>query len=157
MRFISSLNLLHITIAAALLGTMSASTIEKECTIKATVSCYITSNHRDCNDIQMRPKSCEDIDVSFGYRYCNLHRHNTITLISGEMKINDGDAFFEPLLDENELEPMNCKEWTKVFTVNTCTNKFQADMSVEGWINDDTLCASDDFYSYVKPLFQTMN
>ena len=134
--------------------TLAASTVEQECSIKTTVSCHITSNHKDCSQIVMKPNICDDIDVSFGFRYCNLHRHTSITLVSGELNVNNALDYFAPLNDEEELKPMSCKEMVKPFRVNSCAHRFQADMIAEGWVDNEIRCKSNDTFYFVKPFFQ---
>ena len=143
-------------LAGQIQNTLAAdSSLSQECTIKTTISCRVNSTHKDCNDIQMRPNVCEDIDVSFGFRYCNLHRHSTITMISGEIQINNGDALSKPLVDENKLPPMSCKEMTRGFTVNSCANVFGADMTAEGWIDSEIRCQAEDSYRFIRPMYKT--
>lgn len=127
---------------------------EQECTIKTTVSCYISSDYNsNCNDIRMQPNSCEDVDITFGFRYCNLHKHNSIEFVLGEMRVNH-ELIPENLDDSRELQPMKCKELMKSYTVNSCAHSFQADMKVEGWKDNESRCASDDTFIFIRPLFE---
>jgi len=135
----------------------ASTTIDRECTLTTTVSCHIASNHKDCDEIVMKANQCRDIEVLFGFRYCNLHRHTSVTLVTGEMKVNDGMSFLEPLNDENNLEPMSCKELTKSFMMNTCSNKFQAEMVAEGWIDHEIRCQSDDIFFLINPMYESLN
>ena len=126
---------------------------EKECNITTTISCHISSDYRDCNEIHMSPNSCEDVDVTFRFRYCNLHRHNTITEVSGELEINHGKALHQPLHDR-DLEPMHCKERSQVYSVSTCAQSFQAYITAEGRIDNEVQCQSDRNFAVIRPLFE---
>lgn len=130
-----------------------AGNFENECTLKTTVSCYLQSDHRDCSNIIMKPNVCEDLDISFGFRYCNLHRHNSISFVSGQVNINHIN-FSMPLNQETELEPMHCKEFTKIHTVSSCAQAFEADMTAEGWMDNEVRCTSDDTFLFIRPLFE---
>ena len=130
------------------------STSDKGCSMKTVVSCHVKSDHRDCNDIVMRPNECRDIDVLFGFRFCNVHNRNSIDLVSGEMQINHGKALKLPIHENTELGPMHCKEFTKPYTVSSCANAFEANMYVQGWQYNEIGCSADDFYMFLRPLYK---
>lgn len=145
-------------LSTRIINTVATNGNEEDCSINTAVSCHIKSNHRDCNDIEMKPRSCENVDITFGFRYCNSHKHNSIALVSGEMKVflNSGEDFLQPLNDERELEPMNCREITKPYTVNSCDNSFHAELIAEGWVEGDIGCRNNHDYSFLRPLFQSL-
>ena len=59
-----------------------------------------------------------------------------------------------PVNEENELDPMHCKELTKTHTVSSCAQAFEADMVAEGWMDDAIRCQSNDNFIFVRPLFE---
>mmetsp|Transcript_1938 Transcript_1938/g.2358 ORF Transcript_1938/g.2358 Transcript_1938/m.2358 type:complete len:157 (-) Transcript_1938:262-732(-) len=127
------------------------------CHIKSTVSCHLTSHqNQDCHDIQMEPNICEDIPVTFSYRYCNLHETQEITYANGEIDINHGLDTVVPIQSGGKLHPMTCKLVKLDHVVNSCTHAFQASMVIDGWIGNELKCHHSDDYRFVRPLFQAI-
>jgi len=141
------------------------SATSSKCQVSADVSCVITKTGEVCDEIIVPYETCGEEDMTFTFVYCNKEATSSIALrdadTSGQIDFYNlppgTSAFIHTVskeLDLDDLLPGQCKTIRKTQKVNTCWEKIDASLKVEGWRgegNRGDYCFAWDFYrEYIK-------
>lgn len=126
------------------------------CDFSAAITCTVDDTGQPCDGYEVTREDCEDVDMKFVFKYCNLDPTNTVTLKDqltiGLVEMVDVDLELE---SASTLIPSQCHTVETIRKIDTCKNFFSASLKVEGKrgpkMDGDDYCYGWNFYrGYIR-------
>ncbi len=134
------------------------------CQVSASVSCIVEATGQPCDQVVVPFKDCGDEEMVFTFTYCNKDS-SIIKLLNNWDTSGNIDIDFHNLpvgtmafihtspqdLNLDDLYPGECRTIVKTRNVNTCLDRIDASLKIEGWRgdgNEGDYCYAWNFYRY---------